>query len=68
MERYANTADYIRRALLGRPEGFEVFLTAADCRLIYILLSHAVVDSGDEHLHSLHRRFGKQWKSKITST
>lgn len=68
MKHYQNTADYIERALLGRPEGFSVWLTADQCRLIYTLLSHAVQDSDDETLRKLYERFGTQWKAKLNTT
>lgn len=67
MTHYQNTADYIQRKLLGKPEGFPVWLTADQCRLIYMLLSHAVEHSDDEELHNLYERFGTQWKVKLNT-
>lgn len=61
MKRYANTADYIEKALLGKPDGYPVWLTYSDCTYIYNLLEEAMND-GDEKALALYHRFGTQYR------
>lgn len=58
---YKNTADYIERKLLGKPEGYAVWLKFDDCRYILTLLEKAHRD-GDSRSTDLYHRFKSQYK------
>lgn len=60
-EHYKNTADYIERKLLGKPEGYPVWLKFSDCQAVYELLHQAVQD-GKADLKPLYDRFATQYK------
>lgn len=62
---YKNTAEYIDKAILNRPDGFPVWMSVEDCRLVYRLLDEAAQQTDDKHLHSLYKRFGTQWQVKV---
>jgi len=64
MQHYKNTADYIERALLGRPEGYPVWLRFADCQLINRLLAEAAESSDDPAVRKLYERFNSQYKER----
>ena len=63
-EHYRDTADYITRKLMGKPEGYAVWLTFDDCKEIYKLLEEAVEKNGKEKLKSLYTRFSSQYKTE----
>lgn len=65
MTHYKNTADYISRALLGRPDGFPVWMKAEDCRYVCWLLEQAA-QNGDSRAVDLHKRFDSQWGVKVS--
>jgi len=62
MQHYKNTSDYIERALLGRPEGYPVWLRFKDCQLINRLLAEAAASSNDPAVRKLYERFNTQYK------
>lgn len=64
MQHYKNTADYITRALLGRPDGYPVWLRFKDCQLLRRLLAEAATSSNDPAVHKLYARFNKQYKEQ----
>tara|TARA_R110002126_G_scaffold180663_3_gene329444 strand:+ start:150 stop:368 length:219 start_codon:yes stop_codon:yes gene_type:complete len=64
MQHYKNIPDYIDRALLGKPEGYPVWLRFKDCQLINRLLAEAAARSNDPAVHKLYVRFNTQYKEK----
>ena len=60
-EHYQNTADYITRKLLGKPDGYPVWLRFEDCKTIHRLLKEAA-DKGDAEVDKLYLRFNTQYK------
>ena len=64
MQHYKNTADYITRALLGRPDGYDVWLRFEDCQLINRILAEAASSSNDPAVHKLYARFNTQYKER----
>lgn len=64
MQQYKNTADYIERALLGKPEGYPVWLRFKDCQLINRLLAEAAASSDDPAVRKLYERFNSQYKER----
>jgi hypothetical protein len=64
MHHYKNTADYITRVLLGKPEGYPVWLRFEDCQLINRMLADAATSSNDPAIHKLYARFNTQYKER----
>ena len=64
MQHYKNTADYIERALLGKPDGYSVWLRFEDCQLINRLLAEAAASSDDPAVRKLYERFNSQYKER----
>ncbi len=58
-----NTAEYIEKELLGKPEGYPVWLKFDDCHLIYkLLLKEKIFGNEDEDVTDLYNRFKTQYK------
>ena len=63
-KRYRNTAEYIEKYLLGKPEGYPVWLRFEDCKIINRLLGEAAKDSDDPDIQKLYERFNTQYKTR----